>query len=373
MATVAAPPPRRRHWLLVLSLLANLVLLVLLVLALAAPSSDSGTSDVIEKHYSGERSAGDKVAIVRVAGVLMEGQTAFALHEIERAAKDKHVKAVVVRIDSPGGTISASADLHRALVHLRDNTHERFEGTGKKPLVASMGSIAASGGYYIATPAGKIVAEPTTITGAIGVFAALPNVADLAHNHGVKVELIKAGDIKAGGSPWQALSPDERQPWQDMVNHAYDRFLTVVAEGRPGLDKQKLVADKRQRQVPKYDDKGNPLTGPDGKPATVTVSRYRADGGTYTPPQAKELGLIDDIADLPTAVRLAAEAAGLTHYRAVSYTKQKSLAEELLGVELRQPAAPLSAEALAAAAAPRLWYLTPGYDLTGALALPPAR
>src|SRR6185437_6584976 len=124
------------------------------------PSSSSNTSDVIEKHYSGERSADSKVAIVRVAGVLMEGQTAFALHEIERAAKDKNVKAVVVRIDSPGGTISASEDLHRALVQLRDNTHTRFEGTGKKPLVASMGSIAASGGYYVATPAGKIVAEP---------------------------------------------------------------------------------------------------------------------------------------------------------------------------------------------------------------------
>jgi protease-4 len=372
MATVATPPPRRRHWLLVLSLLANLVLLVLLVLVLVAPSSDSSTSDVIEKHYSGERSADNKVAIIHVSGVLMEGRTAFPLHEIKRAAKDKNVKAVVVRIDSPGGTITASEDLHRALVHLRDNTHTRFEGTGPKPLVASMGSIAASGGYYIATPASKIVAERTTITGAIGVFAALPNVAELAHNHGVKVELIKAGDIKASGSPWQTMTPDERQPWQDMVNHAYDRFLDVVAEGRLGLDKQKLVADKQQRQIPKYDDKGNPLKGPDGKPVMVTVSRYRADGGTYTPPQAKELGLIDDIADLPTAVRLAAEAAGLTHYRAVSYTKQKSLVEQVLGMELRQPAAPLSAEALAAAATPRLWYLAPGYDVTGALTSSPA-
>ncbi len=368
----AAPPAGRRGVggrgvLLVLSLLTNIALAVFLVLALASPS-DRSEPGLVERHYSGDRAAGDKVAVVRVSGVLMEGLTAYAHRQIEQAAKDRSVKAVVVRINSPGGTISASEELHRALVELRDNTHTRYTGTGPKPLVVSMGDMAASGGYYIAMPARTVVAEPTTITGSIGVFAALPNVSELANNHGVHLELIKAGAIKGAGSPLHTLSPDERQPWQDVVDHAYDRFLTVVAEGRPGLTKDRLVNEKTTRQVPEYDDKGNPKKGQDGKPTLVTVTRYRADGGSYTPPQAKELGLIDDIATLPTAVRLAAEAAGLTRYRAITYDRPKSLAEILLGVDVRQPVAPLSADSIAAAATPRVWYLAPGYELAGSLA-----
>lgn len=359
-------PPRGRV-LLALSLLLNLLLLVGLILALAGPSADDSEPTLYERHYSGEAAAADKVAVVRISGVLLEGMTAYPHRQIERAAKDRAVKAVVVRIDSPGGTISASADLHRALVQLRDDTHPRFRGTGPKPLVASMGSVAASGGYYVAMPARKVVAEPTTITGSIGVFAALPNVAELANQNGVRVELVKAGAIKAGGSPFQPLFPDERQPWQDMVDHAYDQFLAVVAEGRPGLTKERLAGEKVERRAPKYDDKGNPIRGPDGNPVLLTTTRYRADGGTYTPPQAKDLGLIDDVGTLPDAVRLAAESAGLTRYRAVTYERQKGLAELLLGVDARSPVMPLSAEALASSACPRFWYLTPGYEVQALL------
>src|SRR5581483_8943476 len=161
--------------LLVLSLLANIALAALLVLALAGPSQDSGPA-LAERHYAGDRDAADKVAVVRISGVLMDGTIGYPLRQIEQAAKDPAVKAVVVRINSPGGTVTASEDLHRALTELRDNTHPRFRGTGPKPLVASMGDLAASGGYYVAMPARKVVAEPTTITGSIGVFAALPNV-----------------------------------------------------------------------------------------------------------------------------------------------------------------------------------------------------
>jgi protease-4 len=372
MSAAPAPPPRARRGvrglgvLLVLSLLANIALAALLVLALAGPSQDSGPA-FTERHYAGDRDAADKVAVVRISGVLMDGTIGYPLRQIEQAAKDPAVKAVVVRINSPGGTVTASEDLHRALTELRDNTHPRFRGTGPKPLITSMGDLAASGGYYVAMPARKVVAEPTTITGSIGVFAALPNVSGFTKEHGIKLLLVKAGDLKAGGSPLQELSPDERQPWQDMVDHAYDRFLTVVSEGR-GIARERLTNEKTERRVPKYDDKGNPIKGSDGKPVMLPHTRYRADGGMFTPPQAKELGLIDDIATLPTAVRMAAEAAGLTHYQAVTYEKPKSLAELVLGVDIRQPTTPLSAEAIAAAAVPRIWYLTPGYEMATALA-----
>jgi protease-4 len=359
----APPPPARRSRglgvILVLSLLANLALAAFLVIALTAPTEPSAAG-LIERHYSGDADAADKVAVVRVSGVLMDGTIGHPLRQIERAAKDPAVRAVVVRINSPGGTITASEDLHRALTELRDNTHPRFEGTAPKPLIASMGDMAASGGYYVAMPARTVLAEPTTITGSIGVFAALPNVSEFARDNGLKLILVKAGDLKAGGSPLQELSPEERQPWQDLVDHAYDRFLTVVAEGRK-IPRDRLI-EKSERAVPKYDDKGNPLKGPDGKPEMVRIARYRADGGIFTPPQAKKLGLIDDVATLPTAIRLAAEAAGLSRYRGVVYDRQKSLVEQVLGVDLRQPPAPLGIQSIAPAMSPRVWYLTPGHE-----------
>lgn len=366
----AAPPPRigLRGILLILSLFANLGLVVALVLVLTAPADPSDT--LTEHFYSGDATASDKVAVVRIAGVLMEGNTGFAHRQIEQAARDRAVKAVVVRIESPGGTISASEDLYRALTDLRDNTNKRYVGSGPKPLTASMGSIAASGGYYIAMPASPVYAEQTTITGSIGVFAALPNVSELATKNGVKVELVKAGDVKGGGSPFQPLTPDDRQPWQDMVDHAYDRFLSVVATGRPSLSKAQLTDEKIERQVRRYDPRGLPLSDPQGHPMLAKNVRYRADGGTFTPPQALDLKLIDAIADLPAAAEAAAKAAQLSRYRVVTYERPKGLVEQLLAIEAKQSGHPFSAENLGSALTPRLWYLTPNFELAGAIAVP---
>lgn len=361
---VSPAPPSRiglRGVVLVLSLFVNLALAVALVLALTRPTEPSDS--LTERHYAGDTGAADKVAVVRIAGVLMEGNTGFAHRQIEQAARDRAVKAVVVCIDSPGGTISASEDLHRALVELRDNTSKRYTGRGPKPLVASMGTIAASGGYYIAMPASPVYAESTTITGSIGVFAALPNVSELANKNGVRVEMVKAGDIKGGGSPFQPFTPEDRQPWQDMVDHAYDRFLAVVAAGRPTLSKERLVNEKSVRQVPRYDPRGLPVKDDKGKPILVSNTRYRADGGSFTPPQALELQLIDGIADLPSAAEAAAKAAQLSRYRVVTYERPKALVEQLLSLESRSPQQVLSADAIGSAAAPRLWYLSPHFEL----------
>ena len=171
-------------------------------------------------------------------GPWSRGSTGTSSARSRRPPRDPHVKAVVVRIDSPGGTIGASEDIHRELTRLRSGQHPRFPDAKAKPLVASMGSIAASGGYYIAMPAETVFAEKTTLTGSIGVFAALPNVSELANKNGVRMELIKAGGIKGSGSPFHELTPAERQPWQDMVDQAYDQFLDVVVRGRPGLTKE---------------------------------------------------------------------------------------------------------------------------------------
>jgi protease IV len=359
-------PPRRWRYFLLLSLLLNLFL-ISVVIGITVWSEDETSGSLEEHHHSGDKSAKDKIAIIRVAGVLMDGSTEFVHQQVRKAAMDRSVKAVVLRIESPGGTITASEDLHRLLVRLRDNTHLAYEGTEPKPITASMGSIAASGGYYIAMPANRVLADTTTITGSIGVFAALPNVSEFASKHGIKMELIRAGNIKAGGSPLQPLRPEERQPWQDMIDEAYDRFVTVVAEGRKNLTKEQLREQVLAREVPVYNDIGLTVNNEQGQPVTRIQTRYRADGGTFTPTQALELDLIDEIGDIHAALRHAANSAGLTRFEAVSYKKEPTWAERLIGIRIAQSQDSPSISTLAASLTPRVWYLAPGYEVSATL------
>ena len=365
MPETPPPPPRRRGCLFTVvlfslgfSLLGNLVLAIL-VIRFAAGGLDLDHSSLQEQYVLGDRAADDKIAVVKVDGVISETGIAPPIKQLEAAAKDKHVKGVVLRVDSPGGTVTASDELYHSIVNLRDDTNRRFKSTGKKPVVVSMGAVAASGGYYIAVAGSPILAERTTITGSIGVFAALPNVAKLAENNGVKLELIKAGAMKASGSFFHDLSQQERQTWQDTVDGAYDTFLKVIETGRPKLTRQKLVEDLViNRQVPERDDKGNDVLR-DGKKVMVDYKRVRADGATFTAQQAKEFDLIDEIGDLPAAVKIAAQKANLSSYRAVTFAKPPTLLDALTGAQAAQGG--LEAR-LGSALTPRLWYLAPTAD-----------
>src|SRR5262245_9619124 len=215
---------------LTVSLAFNLIFIVALAGLRYVASGSEVDGSLREKVESGPRHAAHKIAVVRVEGIILEGLTGFATKQIEAAAEDPAVKAVVVRINSPGGSITASDDLYRRLCLLRDGDPERQ--TPAKPLVVSMASLAASGGYYIAMPAKHLVAERTSITGSIGVYAAFPNVSELAQKWGVKMEVIKRGDVKTSGSMFHDMTPQERQLWQDLIDHAYDQFLDVVRKGR---------------------------------------------------------------------------------------------------------------------------------------------
>lgn len=355
--------------LLTLILLASLGFNVLLCLGLFAssfsPIGGDDTAMVREKHWSGDRSASDKVAIVPVKGVLMDEMINPTLRAIDKATKDPNVKAVVVRIDSPGGTITASDAIHKRLLELRQGNSPRFESSPKH-LVVSMGAMAASGGYYIAMPAEFIFAERTTITGSIGVYASLLNVHKLAEDNGVKMVLIKAGDVKGSGSMFHEMSPQERQVWQDMVDNAYTQFLSIVEAGRPhlkGMLTQKLDRvdfDGRSlpNEAPVYDDKGNIIPG-----KTIPYDRKLADGGIFTAQAAKHYKLIDEIGYLEDAVKKAAGLAGLAKYRAVMYEPQMTLFE-LLGGGLRAQPSPSEFLRIAAAAGPRVWYLAPNSEFT---------
>jgi len=368
------PPPRPRkslwrglfNWFFFMVFFASIAFNAFILL-LFFTVSDSETS-LHKHHHSGKKSAADKIAIVRVEGLLLEGLMSYAQKQIDEAAADSHVKAVVLRINSPGGSITASDDLHKRLHDLRFGNPQKK--TDPKHLIVSMSSLAASGGYYIAMPAEHLVAERTTITGSIGVYASFPNIADLAEKYGVRMETIKAGAVKDSGSMFHHMTPQERKIWQDMVDHAYRQFVAVVEEGRPQL-KGKLTKDfVIKEEIPSSDDKGIPIKDGNGQPKKVPFTRVRADGGIFTADQAKEFGLIDQIGYQDAAIDEARKLAKLgDEYEAFTYDRPIAFMNMLLGEEKASPKERLlDLGSLSQAATPRLWYLSPQSDLAGLLA-----
>jgi protease-4 len=347
---------------LFLSLLANAYLLLVAIGTLDNPF-DTDSLALTERFLLGDADARDKIAVVRVSGVITESAIQYPIRQLEAAAKDRRVKLVVLRVDSPGGTVTASEELYQNILNVRDNNERRFKVSGPKPVSVSMGGLATSGGYYIAVAGNPISAEQTTITGSIGVFAALPNIAKWSKDQGIKVELVKAGPMKASGSFFHTLSPEERQTWQDTVDNAYDRFLEVIGANRPALTVTEL-RDKVvfEQMVAKRDEKGNPIVSAKGEEEKVKYMRRRADGATHTARAAKEYQLIDHVEDLPAAIRRAAGVAGLSRFKAVVYDRSPALLERLTGIELRNRQHFPELPDLASSLTPRLWYLAPTTD-----------
>jgi protease IV len=296
----------------------------------------------------------------------MEGMNQYAQKQLEQAGTDDNVKAVVVRINSPGGTITASDDLHRRIVELRQgNLDKKIQA---KHVVVSMGSIAASGGYYIAAPAETIFAERTTVTGSIGVYASFPNVKKLADTYGVRMDIIKQGEVKDSGSPFKDMTAQEQQLWQDMVDHAYAQFLAVVNDGRGKKLKKTLREVLFTREIPDRDPDGN-VKKENGAIQMVTYERRLADGGIFTADQAKEYNLVDQIGYLDAAIQEAQRLAGLdANSRIIQYDRPPSLLGGLLGIQAPQPGMQIDPARLADSATPRLWYLAPQSELAGVLA-----
>ncbi len=189
--------------------------------------------------------------------------------ELRKISKITTIKAVVLRINSPGGSIGAVQEIYEEVIRLKEK--------GKK-IVVSMGDVGASGAYYIACAADKIVANPGTITGSIGVLMSLGNMEELFRKIGIKVEVIKRGKHKDIGSLSREMTAEEKRLLQGLIDDAYDQFLQVVIEGR---NFKKSKAEKI------------------------------AQGQVFTGRQAKNLGLIDEIGNFQDAVRLAGKLAGI--------------------------------------------------------------
>ncbi|GJM25953.1 MAG: serine protease [Phycisphaerae bacterium] len=249
-----------------------------------------------------------KIAIIEVDGVIAntrnsgflttgEHPVAKLTEQLDTARRDKSVKAVVLRINSPGGTVTASELMHHEVKRLR---------ASGKPVVAMMMDVAASGGYYIACAADEIMACKSTVTGSIGVVMQTMEVTKTMEMIGVKAHTIKSGDQKAAGSPFEELKPEQREIFQNIINEMYDQFVDVVAEGRPELSREQVL----------------PL----------------ADGRVYTAKQALELKLIDRIGSIREAIDLAKEKSGVKKAKVVSYRRPHVQAPNYYARHERDPA-----------------------------------
>ncbi|MBI4843773.1 MAG: signal peptide peptidase SppA [Nitrospirae bacterium] len=215
---------------------------------------------------NGKVPLGEKVALVRVEGVILDSED--VIEEIKDYVDDNSVKAIVLRVNSPGGGVAPSQEIYDEVVKAKE----------KKKVVVSMGAVAASGGYYISCPADKIVANPGTLTGSMGVIMEIPNIEELMRKIGVENQIVKSGKHKDMASVFKGMSPEERGLLQTVLDDVHEQFILAVSKGR-GL----LMDDVR------------PL----------------ADGRIFTGKMAKDIGLVDELGNLEAAVKLAAEISGI--------------------------------------------------------------
>ena len=210
---------------------------------------------------------GDRIALVKIEGLLLTSDA--SVEEIKGYAEDGSIKAIVLRIESPGGGVVASQEIFNAVRSARQ--------AGKK-VVVSLGSVAASGGYYIAAAGDRIIANPGTLTGSIGVKMEFANLEKLLEKLGVKGMVIKAGEYKDVGSPYREMTPVERQLLQAVIDDVHSQFIEAVAQGR---------------NLPEADIRGI------------------ADGRIFTGRQALALRLVDQLGDLEDSIQAAADLAGI--------------------------------------------------------------
>lgn len=234
--------------------------------------------------------ARDKIAVIDVSGVIVdtprfalfgegENPVSVLLEQLDKAARDGQVKAVVLRINSPGGTVTASELMHDEITHFRRTTG--------KPVIAHLVDVGASGGYYVACACDEIVAQRTTVTGSIGVIMQLFDVTGTMEMIGVQADAITSGPRKDAGSPFRALTEEERLIFQNIVDAMFEEFVRVVDAGRPNLTEEQV--------------------------------RTLADGRVYLAPQALEAGLIDRIGTFRQTLAAAKQRAGIERARVVMY------------------------------------------------------
>lgn len=236
-------------------------------------------------------SSGKRIGVVEIRGVIADSRD--TLKAVKKFRKDQNVKAVLLRIDSPGGGVGPSQEIYR---EVRRTVQE-------KPVVASLGGVAASGGYYIASAAGHIVASPGTVTGSIGVIVPFPNFRLLFEKIGYDKTVVKSGQFKDIGDPGREMTPEEKKLLQETVDAVHHQFVQDVAKGRK-------LPEKEVQKV--------------------------ADGRILTGEMARQLGLVDELGNFEDGVTAAATLAGIKGEPKLVYAEKekRSLLDFLIGSKL---------------------------------------
>jgi protease-4 len=268
----------------------------------------------LEEVLTEDNDAANKIAVVEVNGIISSGtreQGAFSLVEVikaqlKAAEDDDKVKAVILKVDSPGGEVLASDEIYRELTD--------FQKKSGKPVVASMGNLAASGGYYISAPCRWIVANELTITGSIGVIMHGWNYRGLMDKVGLLPEVYKSGkfkDMMSGEREPDKIPPEERKMMQHMIDETYGRFKTVVAQGRG----QAATSNKGE-----------------GKALATDWADY-ADGRVLSGKEALDLGFVDELGNFEDAIKRARTIAGITKANLIEYQQHYDFSDifRLLG------------------------------------------
>lgn len=230
------------------------------------------------------------IGVIEVKGAITEETRKTTVKNLAKFRRSRNVKAIVLRIESPGGGVSPSQEIFNEVKRVRD---------AGKPIYASMGSLAASGGYYIAAPCERIFANPGTATGSIGVIMEIPNVEKLLEKVGVYFMVIKSDEHKDIGSPFREMSKDEEGLLKSVIIDVYDQFVDAVVTER-GLERENVLRV--------------------------------ADGRILTGRQALEAGLVDEMGDLQDAIRAAAEAVGIKGKPRVVVPKKKQTLMDIIGI-----------------------------------------
>lgn len=273
-----------------------LFFLLLMTLIVATASVVMSLLMLIGRGMSGLE-FGEKVGIVEIEGVIADSRD--VLSDIKRFREDASIKAIVLRVDSPGGIVGPSQEIYR----------EIQKTIPEKPVITSMGSIAASGGYYVAAASNGIMASPGTITGSIGVIIGYTNFQEIIKKIGLLPVVIKSGDFKDIGSPTRKMTDEERQLLQEFVDQTHRQFVQAVVDGRH-LDFEQVAE--------------------------------LADGRIYSGEQAKQLGLIDRLGNLEDAIEWAGREGGIegeistVYARPEKFSMMEFLAETPIASWLQQ-------------------------------------
>lgn len=294
------PPPPRPVWQRLLGWVIVFALLVSVILNMilwnVTSNLFSSTAGPTERYYQGKKLARDKLAIIEITGTIMPPFTGRILRSIKQAKEDTHVKGVLLQIDSPGGFVADSHQIYHRLKELAE----------KKPIIVSMKSLAASGGYYVAMGAGptsRIYAEPTTWTGSIGVIIPRYELVGLKEKIGIDSKPLKTGEFKDALNPFSPLSDKEKAVWDNILQQSFSQFIDIIDENRPKL---------KREQVKKL-----------------------ATGQIYTARDAFENGLIDSIGFEEEALEDLKTVAKTKDPQIVKYEFQSGVLDLILGSQAR--------------------------------------